>query len=394
MEQKQRVLQVHNYYKVPGGEDSVVANEKRLLEEHGHTVFLYSRSNKEMEAFSIVRKLLLPFTSLFSLHTYHEVKRLIREENIDIVHVHNTLSLVSPSVYYAAFSCKVPVVQTLHNFRMLCPAATFLREGKICEDCVDKGLGCAVRYSCYRGSKLQTLMSVIILKFHRILGTYKRLNYICLTEFNRKKFLQLNKGVKECIDAKRVFVKANFVRIPEIELFDRKEQYIYIGRLEEAKGIYILLEAWRAFPKKPLLVCGSGPEEEKIRDFIERNQMHQVELRGQCTHEEVLRLLSESKALLMPTLWYEGQPMVIMEAYAVGTPVIASDIGNSGNMVLPGVSGMKFTCGDAQDLRKAVTKLENIKGWDTRSLYEKMYSVEKNYMILQDIYKKVQGNER
>ena len=171
MEHKQRVLIVHNYYKLPGGEDMVVENEKCLLEEHGHFVDLYSRSNKEIDHFSVIQKLLFPFTILFSLRTYRDVKQLIRENDIDIVHVHNTLSLISPSVYYAAFACKKPVIQTVHNFRLLCPAATFLRDEKICEECINKGLKCAVRYGCYRGSKIQSFMSAAILKLHRSLGT-------------------------------------------------------------------------------------------------------------------------------------------------------------------------------------------------------------------------------
>ena len=247
MEKKQRILLVHNYYKIPGGEDTVVANEKKLLEDHGHEVFLYSRSNTEMESFSIVQKLLLPFTSLFSLRTFCEVKKEIRLHKIDIVHVHNTLSLISPSVYYAAFVCGKPVVQTVHNFRLLCPAATFLREGKICEECVEKGLGCAVRYGCYRGSRLQTLVSASILKLHRILGTYRRLYYICLTDFNRNKLLLLNKKGKEYIKENRVFVKPNFAQTPPKMEVEKKEQYIFSGRLDNLKGIRVLLEAWRRF---------------------------------------------------------------------------------------------------------------------------------------------------
>ena len=191
MGKKQRILLVHNYYKIPGGEDTVVNNEKRLLEENGHCVFLYTRSNKEMEDISALQKLFLPFSSIFSLRTYKEIRKFIQKENIDLVHVHNTLTLISPSVYYAAFSCGVPVVQTMHNFRLLCPAATFVRNGRICEDCVDQGLGCAVRYGCYRGSREQTLVNAAILKLHRMLGTYRKLFYICLTEFNKEKLLLL-----------------------------------------------------------------------------------------------------------------------------------------------------------------------------------------------------------
>ncbi|MBY0145123.1 glycosyltransferase [Neobacillus niacini] len=210
MEKKKKILIVHNYYQIPGGEDTVVANEKKLLEEHGHQVVLYSRNNNELKGMAKLQKLCIPFSTVFSIRTYREVKNIIIKEKIDVVHVHNTLNLISPSVYYAAFSKNKPVIQTIHNFRLLCPAATFYREGRICEDCVDKGLKCAVSNKCYRGSRLQTLGCVFTLKLHRLLGTYKKLNYICLTEFNKEKLLMLNKGKKQLIDPNKVFVKPNF----------------------------------------------------------------------------------------------------------------------------------------------------------------------------------------
>ncbi|MCD8197553.1 MAG: glycosyltransferase [Lachnospiraceae bacterium] len=211
MEKKYKVLIVHNYYQIPGGEDTVVANEKKLLEDHGHTVVFYSRNNSELKVMSLVQKLSLPFATIFNFRTYREVKKIIREQHIDIVHVHNTLSLISPSVYYAAFSCKVPVVQTIHNFRLLCPGALFYREGHICEDCVKNGLLCAVKHGCYRGSKLQTLICVTNTKIHRMLGTYRKLNYICLTEFNKEKLLQLNRpGKKQIINPAQIYIKPNF----------------------------------------------------------------------------------------------------------------------------------------------------------------------------------------
>ena len=208
---KQNILIVHNYYQIPGGEDTVVANEKKMLKEHGHKVVMYSRNNSELKRMLKLQKLMLPFTTVFNPRTYREVKRLIREEHIDIVHVHNTLNLISPSVYYAAIVMKVPVVQTIHNFRLLCPGATFYRDGHICEDCVKKGLGCAVKYSCYRRSKIQTLACVISTKVHRITGIYGKINYICLTEFNKEKLLQLNRpGKKQIIDPQKVYIKPNF----------------------------------------------------------------------------------------------------------------------------------------------------------------------------------------
>lgn len=390
---KQRILLVHNYYKIPGGEDTVVENEKRLLEEHGHKVILYTRSNKELDSFGLWRKLCLPFTALFSIRTYKEVKKRILQEKIDVVHVHNTLSLISPSVYYAAFSCGVPVVQTLHNFRLLCPAATFMRDGVICEDCLKYGLSCSIRHSCYRGSKMQTLVSAAVLKVHRMLGTYRRLHYICLTEFNKGKLLSLNKGGKKRIQEELVFVKPNFVWDPGEKWISGKNRYIYIGRLERLKGIQILLEAWMEFPEKKLLVCGSGPEEASVKKYLQDNQLEQVELMGQLPHDEVLRLLAESKALIMPTLWYEGQPMVILESYAVGTPVLASDLGNAGNMVLPGVTGFRFAPGSPEGLRKAVKQLEETERLDPRAVFEEQYTPEKNYEILKNIYDHAERNK-
>ena len=152
---KPSILIVHNYYQIPGGEDTVVANEKKMLEDNGHKVVLYTRNNNEIKTMNVFQKILLPFTSIYSFKTAREIKRIIKEENIDIVHVHNTLSLISPSVYYAAVKMNKPVVQTIHNFRMLCPGATFYRDGHICEDCVSKGLRCSLKHKCYRNSFIQ-----------------------------------------------------------------------------------------------------------------------------------------------------------------------------------------------------------------------------------------------
>jgi hypothetical protein len=210
-DRKQTVLVVHNYYQVPGGEDTVVANEMKLLQEHGHKVILYTRDNSELKTMSKFSKMLLPFTTIFNPRTYREIKKFIKKEKIEIVHVHNTLNLISPSVYYAALRCKVPVVQTIHNFRLLCPGATFYRDGHICEDCVSKGMRCAVQHRCYRNSRLQTLACVINTKFHRMTGIYRKINYICLTEFNKEKLLQLNRpGNRKVITPEKVFIKPNF----------------------------------------------------------------------------------------------------------------------------------------------------------------------------------------
>lgn len=202
---KPKILLVHNYYQIPGGEDTVVANEKRLLEEHGHVVILYSRHNDEVRNMSIIQRSRLLVTTIFNPKTYFDIKRIIAREEIDIVHVHNTLNLISPAVYYAAVKMQVPVIQTIHNFRFLCPGATFFRDGHICEDCVSKGLLCAIKHKCYRNSRGQTLVCVIGTWIHRHTGILGKINYIALTEFNKQKILQL-KQIRPC----NIFVKPNF----------------------------------------------------------------------------------------------------------------------------------------------------------------------------------------
>ena len=208
-EKKQKILIVHNYYQIPGGEDTVVTNEKKLLEDNGHEVILYTRDNNEIKKMNFFRKLLLPFTSIYNPRTAKDIKKIIKENGIDIVHVHNTLHLISPSVYYAAVKCGVPVIQTIHNFRFLCPGAMLYRNGNICEDCINKGLRCAIRHGCYRNSRPQTFILVLSALIHRATGIYRKVNFICLTEFNKQMLLRINRK-KQIIQPSKVFVKPNF----------------------------------------------------------------------------------------------------------------------------------------------------------------------------------------
>ena len=381
---KEKILIVHNYYQIPGGEDTVVANEKKLLEDHGHEVVLYTRHNSELNQMNRLQKLLLPISTIFNFQVYKEVKHLIKKEQIDVLHVHNTLNIVSPSVYYAGFACKVPVVQTVHNFRLLCPGATFFRDGHVCEKCLERGITCAVKHKCYRGSRVQTLACVLSTLFHRNIGTYKKLKYICLTEFNKEKLLHL-KQIKES----QIFIKPNFVNSEKniIPYEQRKNQMIYVGRLEEIKGIDVLLEAWNLLGKDApeLLMCGKGPLEDWAKEFVKSNKLDRVKLLGFVPNTEVRKMIGESKALILPTRVYEGFPMTIAESYACGTPVIGSDLGNTGSLVVDGVSGFKFSPSSAEALAEAVRKLEEDFDELGTDIIEK-YSSENNYQRLREIY--------
>ena len=392
-----RILQVHNFYQIPGGEDVVVRNEKRLLEEHGHTVYTYYRSNTELNEKGLLGKLFLPFTAIYSFKTAREVKKLIQENQIDVVHVHNTLTMISPSVFYAAFRCKVPVVQTLHNFRMLCPAGSFFRNNEICEECVDGGLECAVKHKCYRNSKLQSFVSAAVLKVHRILGTYRKVNFICLTEFNRNKLL----ASSHIVDAKKVYIKPNFTFAEGIKTSNEKEQeeyYLFAGRVEALKGIDIAIKAFEKIPDRQLYVAGTGPMMEEMQAYVKEHNITNVRFLGYLQKEEMTERFYHAKAVIMTSQCYEAFAMTIAEAYSYGVPVIAGRVGNMEGMVKEGVTGVKFTYNSAEDLAKKVEEFEHLDRMtlkeNAREFYQNRLRPEDNYRKLMEIYESISSDRK
>lgn len=396
-----RILQVHNFYQIPGGEDVVVRNEKRLLEEHGHKVYTYYRTNKELSERGILGKLLLPFTAVYSFRTVREVKRLIKENQIDIVHVHNTLTMVSPSVFYAAFQCNVPVVQTLHNFRMLCPAGSFFRNNVICEECVDGGLKCAIKHKCYRNSTLQTIVSAMILKIHRALGTYRKVNFICLTEFNKNKLLEsldsenVSKN-KEVVDASRVYIKPNFTfaeGITPSDSQDTEEYFLFAGRVEALKGVDIAIKAFEKIPDKLLYIAGTGPMMEEMQAYVQEHQIENVKFLGYLQKEAMTERFYHAKAVIMTSQCYEAFAMTIAEAYSYGVPVIAGRVGNMDGMVKEGQTGVKFQYDSADDLAQKVRQFETLDikvlKENAREFYQKRLRPEDNYQKLIAIYEDI-----
>ena len=392
---------MHNFYQIPGGEDVVVRNEKRLLEEHGHTVFTYYRTNKELKEKGIWGKLCLPFTAVYSFRTVREVKKIIRENKIDIVHVHNTLTMVSPSVFYAAFRCHVPVVQTLHNFRMLCPAGSFFRDNVICEECVADGLRCAVRHKCYRGSTAQTVVSAMILKIHRMLGTYRRVNFICLTEFNRKKLLNaLNAPSvpkrRWAVDADRVYIKPNFTfaegLAPSSES-GQEEYFLFAGRVEALKGIDIAIKAFEQLPEKKLYIAGTGPMMEEMQAYVKEHQLTNIRFLGYLQKEEMSERFYHARAVIMTSQCYEAFAMTIAEAYSYGVPVIAGSVGNMDGMVKEGITGVKFEYNSAEELAEKVREFETLDVHklkeNARAFYQKRLRPEDNYRKLEEIYENI-----
>mgnify|MGYP000148099158 FL=1 len=390
-----RILQVHNFYQIPGGEDVVVRNEKRLLEEHGHKVYTYYRSNAELKEGGKFSKLCVPFTAIYSFKTVQEVKKLIKEYQIDIVHVHNTLTMVSPSVFYAAFRCHVPIVQTLHNFRMLCPAGSFFRDNVICEECVQGGLKCAVKHKCYRNSKLQSFVSAAVLKVHRVLGTYRKVNFICLTEFNRNKLLALG----DIVDAKKIFIKPNFTFAEGIEpsnVPEQEEYYLFAGRVEALKGVDIAIKAFEQIPDRKLYIAGTGPMMDEMQAYVKEHNIQNVKFLGYLQKEDMTEKFYHAKAVIMTSQCYEAFAMTIAEAYSYGVPVIAGRVGNMEGMVQEGVTGVKFTYNSSSDLAEKVKEFEKLDRVtlkeNAREFYQERLRPEDNYQKLMEIYESISAN--
>jgi len=383
-ERKERVLMVHNFYQIGGGEHTVFENEKRLVIENGHHLVEYTRDNVELKH-SVIKKLMLPFSTVFSVKTYRDVKRIIKKEKIDIVHCHNTFPLISPSVYYAAWKCHVPVVQTIHNFRFMCPNGILFSDGKVCEDCIQKGLGCSIKKGCYRNSKLQTIVVANMLKIHRILGTYKKLRYIFLTEFNRTKFKTLlgSKYAKE-------FIKPNFEYINDsTDDFERDDSFIFVGRLDGYKGIPFLMNAWKDI-QRDLYIFGDG----EYKDTVIETQKHNphIHYMGFRQQSEIFDYLKRAKALIFPSELYEGFPMTLIESFSFGTPVICSDIGNGADIVKKANAGIVFGLGNKNDFQNAVAKIDEAfdnLSRNARKAYKNHFTPEANYKELKRIYEKV-----
>lgn len=388
VEKKETVLMVHNYYQIPGGEDTVVANEKKMLEDHGHKVVLYTRHNNELKNLSIFGKFLLMFRTIFNWRTYMDIRRIIREENIDIVHVHNTLPLISPAVYYAAISMKKPVIQTVHNFRLLCPAATFYRDGHICEECVEKGLLSSVKHGCYRGSKIQSLFCVILLYSQRLLGLYNKINFLFLTDFTKEKFLRTG-----MIAEHRAYIKPNTCSDCGGRKDGQRDYFLFVGRLEENKGIRVLLKAFAAIPEQRLLIAGNGTLYQEAEEFIRKHNLKNISLLGQVEADRMPQYMQHAKALIMCSQLYETFGMVVIEAYSNGVPVIVGDMGNSRTLVVDDVTGVTFSYTSSKALIKAIEKMNNydmkIMERAAYQLFCDKYSMHNNCLKLEEIYTKI-----
>ncbi len=373
-----KVVIVHNSYQQRGGEDSVVEAESELLTSHGVSVTLFVKHNDEVERIS---KLQLAANTVWATKTAHEFEAVLLGVKPDVVHVHNTLPLISPAIYWVAQRLNVPVIQTLHNFRLACPQAMFLRDGKVCEDCLGKLPWRGAVHGCYRNSVLESSVLAGMVMIHRALGTWqnKVTRYIALNEFCRNKFIEAG------LPAERMVVKPNFVDFDAPATGDRAG-FLFVGRLSAEKGVNVLVEAARSLGDAQVRVVGTGPKADLLPG------VQGVQALGALSGDAVRAEMSRALALVLPSIWYENFPRTLVEAFGCGLPVITSRIGALAELVKDGITGLLFDPGNAQDLankmRWAQTHSEQmvIMGGNARAIYETEFTAERNYQLLMGIY--------
>lgn len=385
---KHRVLISHNYYQLRGGEDESFEVERRLLEQHGHDVREYTRVNSEIADYSLQQLLRLPFRTIWAGDSYKEISKLINSEKPTIAHFNNIFPLISPAAYDACYEMKLPVVQNIRNYRLLCPSAEFFRDHHVCEDCLGWQFAWpSIVHACYRHSRIQTGVVAMMLAYHRFQKTWQEKVdiFIALTEFSRRKLIEGG------IPVEKIVVKPNFAYDRGVS--ENQGSYaLFIGRIVEIKGILELLEAWKSCRDVPLKIVGDGPLLSVIHEIVQRENLENVEICGRLSAQKVFAMLDEARFLVFPSLWYEGFPRVIVESYACGRPVVASNIGASAEVVVEGMTGMLFSPDAPDDLAEKISRLwSNRKkclamGREARREYENKYTPERNYEILMGIY--------
>lgn len=373
-----KILFVHNAYQHKGGEDTVLEAEAALLSSRGHVVENFTRHNNDISQMSRVSVAIQTFWSTPSAKDFEAQLRSFKP---DVVHVHNTFPLISPAIYWVADRMGVPVVQTLHNFRLFCPQAMLLREGKVCEDCLGKLPWRGALRGCYRESRLQSTVLASMVSLHRGLGTWqnKVTRYIALNHFCRNKFIEGG------LPAERIVIKPNFVDfLPPIAV-DRKD-FLFVGRLSAEKGIDTLVAASRMVEAASIQVAGTGPEAELL------NAVPNIRALGALTGDQVREAMAGAMALVLPSIWYENFPRTLVEAFGCGLPVIASRIGALEELVEDRVTGLLFEPGDQASLADTMRwALEHpaemaAMGKAARAHYEANFTAERNYQQLLAIY--------
>jgi len=391
-----KVLLAHNFYgsAAPSGENTVFLTEAALLQQKGHCVLEFIRHSDEIRGRGALGTLQGALSTPWNPFIAKKLQRVLRRERPDILHVHNFFPLLSPAIFHAAAGFETAVVMTMHNYRLFCAAGIPMRNDRPCTLCLDrKSVMPALRLGCYRGSRVATVPMAVMIALHRGLQTWKRHvdAFIALSAF--QKDLMAESGLSMDL----IYVKPHFYPNPPDALpWDRREdKIVFIGRLGEEKGVHLLVQAWKAWgAEAPLLeIIGDGPLKKALVEMTSKNGLSdKIAFRGQLPFDETQQRISRGRLLILPSLCFEGFPMVVREAFALGLPVAASRIGPLPDIVKEGVTGKLFEAGNAEDLLRVVLALwsgqDHLKrlAEGARKIFEQKYTADANYMTLMEIY--------
>ena len=397
-----RILQIHNKYIEKGGEDTVVANERELLLHYGHEVELCEFDNHDLEGLS---KFSLLGRTLFNRKSYRKVKAHISTFQPDVVHIHNIYYDASAAIFWAIKRQGVPAVMTIHNYRLGCIQGLLFRDNAVCQLCLDKKTPFyGLKHRCFKNSLLQSLQLTLVNKINQ--WTIQYLNpvkkYIFLAEFT-KNLLSPILGLKtHSIQLKTPnlklktqntegVLKPNYVTdFGYSTRSERANVYLFVGRLNAQKGVKELLEAFKINGKR-LDIIGSGPLDDLVKTTAATYP--NIQQLGYAHSPFIIEKLKKSKALIVPSLTYEGQPMTILEAFSTGTPVLAANTKNLDTLISVGQNGFLFDATQPESLNNALSVFENYDQTDVyqnaRKTYEDQFSPASNYRQLMAIYKSV-----
>ncbi len=375
---------VHNRYQNPGGEDTVYEAEAELLTANGHEVVREEENNDRIRD---MNPAVTAAATVWNDNARRRLDRLVRKHGSQVVHFHNTFPLISPSAHYAARAAGAAVVQTLHNFRLICLNGLLFRSGKPCEECVSsRSVWPGIRHKCYRDSRAASGTVAIMLATHRAFGTWSRAVDVFIAPSTFSASLLVKGGLAE----DRIAVVENFVTSEAVS--DSQGAYfLFAGRLSEEKGILTLLDAWELLGTSiPLRIAGGGPLEDMVRSRAEKTPG--VCFLGQVSRIEVSAQMRDAAAVVFPSLCYEVAPVSVIEALAAGRPALVSAHGAAASIIEHGITGYHFKPDDATDLAKQVewvwqdrTRLDNLRP-RCREEYARRFTAVRHYQRLMEIY--------
>jgi glycosyltransferase involved in cell wall biosynthesis len=361
-----KILIAHNRYRptAPSGEDAVVDQESSALSARGHDVVLFQRHSADIATWSPLRRATLPVRLLWSRDSHHAITESLIEFAPDVVHIHNIFPLITPSILYACRDANIPVVATLHNYKLGCAAGTLFRDGRVCHDCLGASSRPALIHGCYHGSAATTAPVVFGSWLHRSAWRTMIAAYIFISAAQRDVLAPVG------LPADRSFVKHNFVLAPLVDTkITSESQVAYVGRLDEAKGAPFLMRAWDAFrvrhPRSPLrlIIVGGGDMVDEVTSWATRHES--VVVAGHVQRSQVFEILAQSRAVVVPSQWEETFGMVAVEAMAVGTAPVASAHGAFPELVTNGSNGALFPPADIDGLVEVLTDIDdNPQRWD------------------------------